>query len=298
MSADQHTGALRAATGLDSGARGLILAVVGELCHYSPGQIMVALFRDRYGSIRDYLAAVREVHGNSVAWDMERASNDAAADAEFPSDFGSRRDPKEAAAHALLIKMPEPDFHLAIEDALRIGQRMGDASQRISRICRTRGAPWEFDSTDGFQWVGDEVVERDLVRPALAALHDPRFAGGVRSEFEQARSELRTGTPQSRKQSLHEAGCSVESAMKVLLSEHGEPYDAENDAATALFNRLENANLVPRELERLVLSAATPRNKWAGHGAGAVAHNPTPAEAESVVAGAAGAIAYLQKLLP
>ena len=51
-------------------------------------------------------------------------------------------------------------------------------------------------------------------------------------------------------------------------------------------------------MEREVLAAATPRNKTAGHGAGAVAHAVATEEAEAVVAAAAGAIAYLAKKLP
>jgi hypothetical protein len=113
----------------------------------------------------------------------------------------------------------------------------------------------------------------------------------VRSEFESARAELRAGTPQALKQAIHEAGCSIESAMKVVLAEHQMAHGT-RDAAQALFNHLEGAGIVPRRMERLVLAAATPRNQTAGHGAGAVAHDPDPSEAESVVASAAGAIAY------
>lgn len=257
----------------------------------------MALFRDRYGTVPDYLSAVEEVHGYGVRSQVERAAGQAAAEAEFPMDFRSRTDPKQAGAHALLLNMPEADFRLAIEDALRIGLRMEDAAPRITTVCRTRGAPWIFDAEEGFQWVGDAEVERELVRPALAAINDPRFGGGVRSEFESARAELRTGTPQALKQAIHEAGCSVESAMKVVLDERQVPYDR-RDAAQALFNKLEGAGVVPRRMEKLVLAPSTPRNQTAGHGAGAVAHNPDPSEAESVVASAAGAIKYLHSRLP
>jgi hypothetical protein len=172
----------------------------------------------------------------------------------------------------------------------------GSSTARIAAICRNRGAPWTFDPKTGFEWVGDHVVEEELVSPALAGINDKRFSGGVRSEFESARQELRVGTPQARKQAVHEAGCSVESAMKVVLDDHKVTYGP-RDTAFALFDHLELAGFAPRRMERLVLAAATPRNQTAGHSAGAVAHDPPPNEAEAVVAAAAGAIAYLHKLL-
>jgi hypothetical protein len=292
-----HTASLRAATGLDIGARDLIVSIVNQVTGFDGGQIMVAFFQDRYGSRDDYIAAVAEVYGQGFAHLLNQAVSEAAWDAEYPMTFRRTIQPHEAAARAFLKHMPEADFRLAIEEALRYGVRMKDAALRISKVCRARGVPWEFDADEGFRWVGDAEVERELLKPAEAALHDKRFAGGVRSEFESARAELRAGTPQALKQAIHEAGCSVESAMKVVLDQRQVPY-APKDAAFRLFERLEAAGVVTRNMEKIVLGAATPRNKQGGHGAGAVAHNPDPAEAESVVASAAGAIAYLHKQLP
>jgi len=171
------------------------------------------------------------------------------------------------------------------------------AASRLDQILRARGVPWSFTDENGFEWVGDELVETTVLRPAISSLNDPRFAGGVRSEWETARSELRADTPVSRKQAVYEAGCSVESAMKVVLDERGITYNV-TDAAQALFNRLEGAGAVPRYMEREVLGAATPRNKTAGHGAGAIPHAVSTQEAEGVVVAAASAIAYLAKKLP
>ena len=56
------------------------------------------------------------------------------------------------------------------------------------------------------------------------------------------------------------------------------------DTAQPLFNHLEAAGIVPRHMERIVLGAATPRNRQGGHGAGAIAHNPDPAEAQFIQA--------------
>jgi hypothetical protein len=296
---DSHldTAAQRPATGLDPGARELILRVLGELAGATPVSVVEALFRDRFGGRRDYLAAVETVRGAGVRYVCEQAMSQAEINAELPLDLRRRVDPVEAAAYALLMNMPEADFRLAVEDALRDARRMDDASERITRILRSRGIPWAFTGTGGFEWVGDELVEKNVLRPALSALNDPRFAGGVRSEFETARSELRSDTPVSRKQAVYEAGCSVESAMKVVLDEHKVPYSS-TATAQPLFGHLATAGVVPRYMEREMLGAATPRNKTAGHGAGAIPHEVATAEAEGVVAAAASAIAYLAKKLP
>jgi hypothetical protein len=84
--------------------------------------------------------------------------------------------------------------------------------------------------------------------------------------------------------------------MKVVLTSRDLDYD---DHATAfpLFNRLVEGGIVPRLMEKSVLSAATPRNQAGGHGAGAIPHDVSPAMAEAVVASAAVAIAYLHAQL-
>jgi hypothetical protein len=85
--------------------------------------------------------------------------------------------------------------------------------------------------------------------------------------------------------------------MKITLDEHGITYPA-TATAQPLFDHLENAGIVPRSMEKLVLAASTPRNKKGGHGAGAVAHVVAIEEAEAVFANSAVAIAYLHERLP
>ena len=157
--------------------------------------------------------------------------------------------------------------------------------------------PFKFDVDNGFEWVGDMEIRRELVEPALAAIHDPRFAGGVYSEFEKARSELRENTANTRKQAVHEAGCAVESAMKVVLDQRKIAYKA-TDTGKPLFDLLEADGLVPRFMEPSIFAVLTPRNKTAGHGGGAEPLDPGKAETESIIAAAAGVIAYLHTKLP
>jgi hypothetical protein len=287
-----HTAALRSPTGLDEGARTLILFVVREIANASSEATLQIFLRDRFPTAEDFLDAVEEVHDRRA-----RSQCEVAIEGAMQAAYHNARNTAEAAAHALLTTMPEPDFMVAIEDTLRAAYVSEDASARVTRICRERGAQWAFEGERGFRWVGDTTIQERLVEPALAAINDPRFSGGVRNEFEQARAELRHGTANGRKKAVHEAGCAVESAMKVALDCHQITYD-QRDTGQALFNHLESANLIARFMEPLVFAVLTPRNKTAGHGGGAEALDPGEAEAASVVAAAAGAIAYLHSKLP
>jgi len=291
------TAAQRAATGLDEGARKLVLQVVMGQARIGPKEVVALFFRDRFGGPDDYLEAVGNVWGEAEGFRLRQIVAGAHTDAEMAISFGERRDPREAASLALLLHSPEPDFRLAISEALRAANAMEAAAERITAICRNRGAPWAFDHPDGFEYVGDEEIERELIRPASAAIKRPEFAGGVRQEFEAARAELAKGTPGDLKQAIVEAGAAIESAMKVVLEARGTAYGA-GDTASVLFNHLVDAGVVPRHLQNLVLVAMTPRNRKGGHGGGAQPHEVNAAEAEAIVAGGAGAIAYLATRLP
>lgn len=292
------TATQRPATGLDRGARELILRVVHEDAGLAAVGVVDRFFRDQYGGYDDYFDALESVWGEDMMAPVRDVVYTAHGRAASEGSFGNfDADPDRAAADALLHAMPEPDFRAAVTEAVRTLRQPEEPAARIDRICSARGGPWTFSYQDGFEFVGDEEVERELILPALAAINRQEFAGGVRSEFESARAELSTGTPQALKQAVHEAGCAVESAMKVVLDEHGVQRDP-RDAARRLFDRLEGAGIVPRHMEYLVLVVMTPRNRLGGHGAGASPHSVDPEEAATVVAGAAGAIAYLATRLP
>ncbi len=123
--------------------------------------------------------------------------------------------------------------------------------------------PWEFNDSDGFRWVGDEQVETAVLRPALSAIEDPRFASAKATSTRRGQSLLLAlRLPQS----VHQSGCAVESAMKAVLKHRGVPYE-ERDTAFKLFDHLVSANLVPEYMKFCVLATASPRNKVGGHGA-------------------------------
>lgn len=292
------TAAQRPATGLDEGARQLMLRVVREASGYGPPEVATRFFADRFGGLDDYYAAVSGVWGEAAGYQLQQAVSQAQANAEFPASFGNRVDPEVAITQALLLRMPEPDFRVAITATLTHEFHGEAAGERLSAIARNRGAPWKFVHPGGFEYVGDEQVEQLQIRPALAAINRAEFADGVKGDFDTARAELASGTPAALRQAVHAAGCAVESAMKVVLDQRKIAYDSKRDTAGKLFEHLEAAGVVPSYMKDLVLVAMTPRNRVGGHGAGAVAHAVDPGAAEAVVSGAAGAIAYLAECLP
>jgi hypothetical protein len=237
------------------------------------------------------------VWGESVRYQLEQAIHGAATEAQFGVGYGLDANSDLVGMHVLLMLMPEPDFRFAVEKTLRYIGALEAGAARLTEICRARGVAWRVDAREGFVWIGEEIVEREILAPALSILNDRRFAAGVRVEFEQARVELKAGTPQAYKQGLTEASCAVESAMKVVLMERGIGHDA-RDAAQKLWEGLRDNGLVAPDTEALLLAVPRARNKRGGHGAGLVAHAVGRAEAEAFVAAAATSIVFLGKLLP
>jgi hypothetical protein len=287
------TASQRPATGMDKAARQLIL---NTLAGSSNRSIIYRFLQDNYASIEDYTAAVREVWGDAPADRMSNTVDRAANEQPTVVTPGDAQRATEQVMTAMLLSMLEPDFRLAISEAVHHHKLATNPVARITSICKKRGIPWEFTESEGFRWVGDADVEASAMRPALSAVEDPRLLG-VKSHFDSARSELALGTPTALRQAVHESACAVEGAMKVLLKQRSVQYD-EKDAAFKLFDNLVNAEIIPQFMQSCVLAAASPRNKRGGHGAGEVPHDVPQDMAEAVMASAAVSIAYLHKLLP
>lgn len=252
--------------------------------------------REAYGDWEDYSAAVVEVWGDRHA---------AAIQAAMRSEFAEHRihAPGVIEPTAFLLSIPEPDFLTAVEAGVTAVTNplvSGGLPQRLNDLCVQRGLPYRVEGVGPwtrFIWTGDAVVSEQVIAPALSALDDPRLALGPRVEFDAARAELRAATPQARKQAVAEACNAVESAMKVLLDERqiGRPSRAN---AQNLFNALSGAGAVPNEAAEIVLGASRFGNRKGRHGAGPVAHDVTPGEAEAVVSSAATALTFLATRLP
>jgi hypothetical protein len=255
------TASQRLATGMDEAARQLILnALVG--C----GERIVfeGFLRDSYADLRDYASALEQVWGAEMAENVRFVATVTANEQSTIPSFSDPYRAENAVANAVLLHMPEPDFRLAVFQAVHDQRFAASPAERITSICKRRGIPWEFTESDGFVWTGDAEVEELALHPALSAIQDPRFAG-TKNHFDAARSELAQGTPTALRQSVLESACAVEGAMKVVLTQHCVAYN-DGDTAFPLFKRLVTAGIVPQLMEYAVLGAASPRNKLGGHG--------------------------------
>jgi hypothetical protein len=288
------TAAQRKPTGrMDKNVRALILSTMQGASNTA---ILGDWWRDEFTDVNDYLNHVADV------WEPEAAAaivSEVTAVGSLPSAMAASdvRRHDEAIAEAILVAMPEADFRSAVFKARIRFAMPAEAEDRIAAICKSRGIPWTFTIENGFQWVGDSEVEHHALVPALSAIADPRLAGATRSEFDGARVQLAVGTPAALKLAVIEAGSAVESAMKVLLTAHGDTYEPA-DAAAKLFGRLKDAGHVEPSMERIILGTSMVRNKKAGHGAGEVPHDVPLEMAEAAIASAAVAIAFLHSRLP
>lgn len=300
------TATRRAPTGLDQGARRAILnALPGAEINYL-GLVKSFLADQAYADAEDYLGAVTEVWGAEAATRMTASAQTYASRYTDQTRLNWEAAEEEAALAygplGFLLAMPETDFLSSVEAAIaRLSSpydRAGRIALVINAICQRRGVPYQLRGLPSrFIWTGDAEIERTALTPARAALDDPRFRDGPKTDFDQAQVELRTGTPAARKQAVTEACSAVESAMKVVLDERG---IARPSKATAqpLFELLRDNGVVAKETQELVLAASRFGNNRARHGPGKVAHFVTEAEAEAAVAAAAVAITFLARQLP
>lgn len=235
----------------------MILAAVQR----SRNQILHTFLAERFAGIDDYLSAVESVWGENEGLTLRSELNHAAEMVSTVTSGSEQKLAEEFVAEVLLTYMPEPDFRMAILDVSELDQgsttiRVDQA--RINRICGNRSLGWEFTRSKGFRWTGDEEVRTRAIGPARSAVEDVRFVG-VKADFDPAQTALATGTPTELKRCVHESACAIESAMKIVLAEHGDSYD-ETATAFALFERLVQAERIPKFMEKIVLGPAVARN--------------------------------------
>lgn len=269
---------------------------------------MIALFRrDVHGSLDDYLQGIEKAHGaeaaESVRIEMQAMTERHTDDFRLDWQQAQRDASQIYGPIGFLLAIPEADFLTAIEAGVglvRDPMRVAALPNEINRVCEGRGLPYRMTGVSRqvqFEWTGDATIAEQVVTPALSALDDPRFAKGARVELNGAREQLRRNTPESRKRAVGEACSAVESAMKILLDQHGKVVPQPPNLSN-LIRCLVEEKLVERDFKEMLEGPGFFGNRKGRHGAGAVAHAVTVPEAEGVVAGAAVAITYLAHQLP
>ena len=120
--------------------------------------------------------------------------------------------------------------------------------------------------------INDELIHREIVKPALRILTQPHFAG-AQEEFLKAHEFYRN---KQYKDSLNNCLKSFESVMKAICDKRGWQYDNDRSTAQALINICVDNGLIPKFWEshysslRSLLESGVPtgRNRRGGHGQG------------------------------
>ena len=292
-----RTSDLRPATGLDEAARSILLRMLTDCGVREESVHNLFLRTENYADLEDYLGAVATVWGGDVSAGLLRRilEQDNAAPTRRPILFRNQSDAGYSAS-AFFSAMPEPDFLTCIEGGHLLIRNLSARAgfpDNANRLCERRGIPYRLHGSlvgVRFVWTGDAVVEREALQPALSALADPRLVPGPGQEFATARRGLRKGTPAALKRSVAEACKAVESALKALLTEHGEPIPP-GHGVDALLGACRAAELLGPGAEEILAGPARFANR---RGSDEVERD----EAEAAMAAAAVAIRFIAGRLP
>ena len=266
---------------------------------------------EHYADLEDYMGALAKVWDPDVASGVlkEILKQDNRSPTPRAILFRDQSDVGYSAA-AFVKALPEPDFLTCIEGGYQLIRSVParrSFPERANRLCERRGVPYRAEGSVlsiQFVWTGDAIVEQEAIQPALSALDDPRLVPGPGQKFAVAKRELREGTPSALRQAVAEACNGVESALEVLLTEHGQPIPA-GQGVDRLLAACKAANLFPPAVdgkgvpvEQILLGPARFGDRRGRHGSGAVPDDVEREEAEAVVAAAAVAIKFIAGRLP
>lgn len=144
-----------------------------------------------------------------------------------------------------------------------------EVAETLNTRLREGGVGYQYESGHIIK-VDNQFVHAEVVKPALALMHDRRYKG-PNEEFTNAHRYYREG---DYKACLNECLKSFESVMKVICKERRLAGDGET--ATKLISRLLEGGVIPTDLQtqfnalRTVLESGIPtmRNKRSAHGQG------------------------------
>jgi hypothetical protein len=156
-------------------------------------------------------------------------------------------------------------------DRMDASERADDAIAELNARFREHGVGYQYDSGRIVR-VDSELLHEEAVKPALALLRAPEYAG-AQAEFLTAHEHYRHGRA---KEALTESLKALESAMKAICAKRKWSHDP-NATAKPLIQVLLDKELIPSfwsqhfSAIRATLEAGVPtaRNRLSGHGQGA-----------------------------
>lgn len=144
--------------------------------------------------------------------------------------------------------------------------------------------------------IDSEYLHQEVVKPALAVLREPHFAG-AEEELQKAHNHYRC---KRYEEAIGESFKALESTLKVICGRRQWPFQ-ERDTANRLIEIVFDKGLIPSYLQsqfaalRSVLESGVPviRNRSAGHGKGETARQVPPHLAGYVLHLTAAAVVFL-----
>lgn len=202
----------------------------------------------------------------------------------LPGEYQADHPLKELAAFLLQEQDPEKALD-AVELSFQVINgstrdweylRRNDASERADDAIEELNARFREHGV-GYQFAGQiirvdsEMLHAEAVKPALALLRAPEYAG-AQAEFMSAHEHYRHGRP---KEALEDSLKALESVMKIICAKRHWQHDP-NATARALLEVIFNNGLVPEfwnqhfSALRATLEAGVPtaRNRLGAHGQG------------------------------
>lgn len=153
-------------------------------------------------------------------------------------------------------------------EGVQISQQ--EAIEQVNDRLRENGIGFYFENGK-FVKIDDEHTHSEAIKPALELLRKSMYVG-ANAEFGKAFGFYKDGDYEN---SMVEATKALESVLKAICTKRQWHFDP-NSTVKKLIDVVLKANLVPTYLQQnftslvsLMESAATPRNKAAGHGQGA-----------------------------
>lgn len=146
--------------------------------------------------------------------------------------------------------------------------RFQDAISELNYRFKQHNVGYRFESGQIIR-IENEIIHKEAIKPALALLHDPLFAG-ANEEFLKAHEHSRH---KRYKECIADCCKAFESTLKIICQING--WDiAQNDGASRLINKCLKSGLFPSYLEtqftslKSVLESGIPtiRNKTSSHG--------------------------------
>ncbi len=170
-------------------------------------------------------------------------------------------------------------FHREVLEQHRQNDHLGELKQtpeeaidELNARFKEHGVGYQFENGQIVR-VDSQLLHAEIVKPALALLHDKAFAG-PNDEFLKAHEHHRHGRQE---ECLVDCLKAFESTMKVICDKRGWPYDKNKDTVSKLIDVVFTRGLIAPHVQgeftalRGILESGLPptRNRNAGHGQGA-----------------------------